>query len=78
MASVPNMDEGVLQRSTVKFGLELHPSKIDTVVQGVREQLNAQLLRCAGARRAGGAFCQALLRVPCGNGMPPRQSKNTD
>ncbi len=39
-------DSTILKRIKARFAVELHPSKLENVTEGVREQLNASLLRC--------------------------------
>ena len=43
----PQQPDGtILKRIKARFAVELHPSKLENVTEGVREQLNASLLRC--------------------------------
>lgn len=39
------MEREALHSAAVKFALDLHPSATEDVMQGVRDQLNASLLR---------------------------------
>lgn len=39
------MERGALHSAAVKFSLDLHPSATGDVMEGVRDQLNASLLR---------------------------------
>lgn len=49
------------RQHTAVFTLHLHPSQTSNVIEGVREQLDAGLLRCAGIKAAHG------LRSTCGH-----------
>ena len=43
------MDREALHSAAVQFALDLHPSATGDVMQGVRDQLNASLLRFVNA-----------------------------
>jgi hypothetical protein len=38
-------DPTVLKKLRARFSIELHPSKLENVTEGVREQLNAGLVK---------------------------------
>lgn len=40
------MEREALHKAAIKFSLDLHPSATGDVMEGVRDQLNAVLLRC--------------------------------
>ena len=44
-STAPAMDPAALQRARARFTIDLHPSKLAEVEEGVREHLNKLLLR---------------------------------
>jgi hypothetical protein len=62
-------DPTVLKKIKARFAVELHPSKLENVTEGVRQQLNASLLRWGYTPWAIAALLQMLLLLPLF--MPP-------
>lgn len=51
------MDARVLVQRTARLAVDLHPSRSCDALDGVREELDAQLLKCARTPSASNAGC---------------------
>ena len=69
------MDGQALQKLRVRFTLDLHPVKLNSVEKGVKELLNGLLLRCGGGpggRGVGGRAGGRQLPGAAAAWPPPR------